>query len=396
MVSAIPFMQRAPWPHFAAEEKEAVAAVLESAKVNYWTGQEGREFEREYAQSVGTKHAIAMMNGSVTLEAAVAALGICGPEHEVIVSPRSFMASASTVVLRGAKPIWADIDPRSGNISAETIARVVTPRTKAVIPVHLGGWPCDMDPIMEFAKSHGFAVIEDCAQSHGAVYRGRQTGSIGHVGSFSFCQDKILTTGGEGGLITTHDDELWSRMWSLKDHGKSYDAVYNRQHPPGFRWLHETFGSNWRMTEIQSAIGRVILRKLPEWTRIRNRNAQILIDQLRGIDGVRLEIPDDDVTHAYYKFYCYARPEALKPDWSRDRILHEIAEQGVPSFSGSCSEMYLEKNFQDAGLAPAERLPVARELGETSMMFLVHPTISESQQHDAAAIIAKVCREATR
>ena len=259
--STVPF---APWPHFAPDEIEAAAKVLQSGKVNYWTGQEGRLFEREFADYVGTKHAIALHNGTVALELALYAMGV-GEGDEVITTPRTFIASASAAVMRGARPVFADVDPESGLITAETIERAITPRTKAIIVVHLAGWPADMDAIMALARKHNLWVIEDCAQAHGARYKGRSVGSIGHAGAWSFCQDKILTTGGEGGMLTLNDDELWSKAWSFKDHGKSYDAVYNRQHPPGFRWLHEDFGTNWRMLEVQSAIGRVILRKLDGW-----------------------------------------------------------------------------------------------------------------------------------
>lgn len=385
----------APWPYFANDEIEAAVRVLQSGKVNYWTGQEGRLFEREFADFVGCKYAVAVANGSVALELALHALGI-GPGDEVIVPPRTFVATASAVVLREATPIFADVDADSGNITPESIKAVLTPRTRAVIVVHLGGWPCDMDEILALTREHGLKVIEDCAQAHGATYKGRPVGSLGDVAAWSFCQDKIMTTGGEGGMLTTNDPTIWKRAWSYKDHGKSYDAVYHRAHPPGYRWLHESFGTNWRMTEMQSAIGRVALRKVPQWVQKRRRNAALLIERLQSIPELRVPILPAHIGHAYYRFYAYVRPEMLKPDWSRDRVMMEINEAGIPCTVGSCSEVYLEKSFQQAGLQPPHRLPVAREIGETSLAFLVHPTLDEAHMQDTAHVVAKVMQRARR
>lgn len=379
----------APWPFYAEDEIEAVTRVLRSGKVNYWTGTEGREFEKEYATAAGCKYAVALANGTNALELALVALQI-PPGSEVITTPRTFIASASCVVMRGCTPVLADVDPDSGNITAETIARVITPKTKAIIAVHLAGWPCDMDPIMALAEEHGLKVIEDCAQANGATYKGRPVGSIGHVGCFSFCQDKIITTGGEGGMLTTNDEAVWRRAWEFKDHGKSYDAVYHREHAPGFRWLHESFGTNWRMTEMQAAIGRVQLRKLPEWTRIRRANMNHLFDALEGHPALRVPRPGPDFGHAAYKAYVYLRLEHLKEGWTRDRIMVEVTNQGVPCFSGSCSEIYREKAFTNDGLGPASPLPVAQRLGETSLMLTVHPTLAKAQLYATAQTLGIV------
>ncbi|MBM9531577.1 DegT/DnrJ/EryC1/StrS aminotransferase family protein, partial [Desulfoprunum benzoelyticum] len=367
-----------PWPNFTAEEAEAVASVLLSNRVNYWTGKEGREFEKEFAAWAGTRYAIALANGTVALDAALLALGI-GRGDEVVVTPRTFLASASCIANARAVPVFADVDRDSQNITAATIRAVLTPRTRAVICVHLAGWPCDMDAIMALAEERGLAVIEDCAQAHGARWRGRPVGSIGHIGAWSFCQDKIMTTGGEGGMVTTDDRELWARMWSLKDHGKSWEAVYERQHPSGFRWLHEGFGTNWRLTEMQAAIGRIQLRRMEEWHARRLGNAEAIWRACRGLPGLRVPVIPPEVEHAAYKCYVFVEPAALKPGWDRDRVMSEIVARGVPCYSGSCSEVYLEKAFDGTGWRPEERLPVARELGETSLMFLVHPGIGEGE-----------------
>ncbi|MGA2152381.1 MAG: DegT/DnrJ/EryC1/StrS aminotransferase family protein [Geobacteraceae bacterium] len=377
----------APWPHFDADEIEAATATLQSGKVNYWTGEEGRAFEREFSLFTGCKHAIALANGTVALELALYALGI-SPGDEVIVTCRTFIASASCIVMRGASPVLADVDPVSQNITADTIRPCITSRTKAIIAVHLAGWPCDMDPIVELAREHGVKVVEDCAQAHGAAYKGHPVGSLGDIAAFSFCQDKIMTTGGEGGMLTTNDKELWEKAWSFKDHGKIFDAVYNRPHPPGFRWLHESFGTNWRLTEMQSAIGRVQLTKLPGWIETRRQNASKLTECFSSVPSLRVTIPPVEIGHAYYKYYTFVRPERLKQGWNRDRVMAAMIAEGIPCFSGSCGEIYLEKAFN--GLAPRERLPVARIIGETSLTFLVHPTLSDADMADTCRAIMKV------
>lgn len=386
----------AGWPIFAKDEIAAVKRVLQSGKVNYWTGNEGRLFEKEFAASIGVKYAVAVMNGTVALEAALMALGI-GKGDDVIVTPRSFIASASCAVMRGAKPVFAEVDRESQNITAATIEKVITRRTRAIIAVHLAGWPCAMDEIMTLAKKHKLAVIEDCAQAVGAFYKGRQVGSFGDAAAFSFCQDKIMTTGGEGGMVATKNKDLWSKLWSLKDHGKSYDAVYsaNDTKPgPSFKWLHESFGTNWRMTEMQAAIGRIQLRKLKSWVEKRRHNAEILTQAFINIPAFRVTMPPEDVYHAFYKYYVFLRPEMLKAGWDRERVIVAINELGIPCFTGSCSEMYLEKAFDTDGLRPEKRLPVARELGDTAMMFPVHPTLSEKDMKDVVRAVEIVLSEA--
>jgi dTDP-4-amino-4,6-dideoxygalactose transaminase len=383
-----------PWPSFSPEEVAAATRVLQSGRVNYWTGDEGRLFEAEFAAFAGCKYAIALANGTVALELALQALNI-GAEDEVIVTSRTFIASASCAVMRGARPVMADVDRYSQNITADTIRAALSPRTRAIIAVHLAGWPCDMDPILELACEHGLKVIEDCAQAHGATYKGRPVGSMGDVNAFSFCQDKIMTTGGEGGMLTTNDSDLWSRAWAYKDHGKSYEAVYNRHHPPGYRWLHENFGTNWRLTEMQSAIGRLQLQNLPRSVKARQHLAAILNERFAAIPALRVTIPPDHSMHSFYKYYVFLRPEYLRADWGQQRIVDSVNAEGIPCFTGSCSEIYLEKAFP-ADLRPPHRLSVAKELGETAMMFLVHPTLSPDDMYDTADAVTKVLASAVR
>lgn len=388
-----------PWPSFTQEESDAASKVILSNKVNYWTGNEGREFEKEFATFSDSRYAIAVSNGTLALDLALVALGIGlnnggAIKDEVVVTSRTFLASVSSIVLAGAKPVFADVDDNSQNITSETISIVLTNNTKAIIAVHLAGLPCEMEEIMRLAEENDLYVIEDCAQAHGAKYKGRSVGSIGHVGCWSFCQDKIMTTGGEGGMVTCNDEQLWKKMWAYKDHGKSWDAVYLKEHPPGFRWLHESFGTNWRLTEMQSAIGRIQLKRMPEWTAIRSKFAGMIADACFGYDCIRIPSVSGYMQHANYKYYAFVRPEFLAEGWGRNRIISEINSFGVPCLQGSCSEVYLEKAFDDTDFRPESRLAVAKKLGDTSIMFLVHPTLTLDEIKQTCSAIKSVLSQA--
>ena len=386
----------APWPCFTEEEAQVASRVLLSNRVNYWTGEEGRAFEKEFAAFAGTDHAVAVANGTVALDLALRAVGV-GEGDDVIVTPRSFIASASSVVNAGARPVFAEIDLDSQNITARSVEAAWTPRTRAVVCVHLGGWPCEMDPIVALARDRGAVVVEDCAQAHGARYRGRSVGGLGDVAAWSFCQDKIITTGGEGGMVTTNDPAIWEAAWSYKDHGKSWDAVYNRQHPPGFRWVHESFGTNWRLTEVQSALGRIQLNRIAEWSAARRRNAHEIARACRQFNALRVPATPEHVRHAYYRFYAFVRPERLAPGWSRDRVVREINAAGIPCFhEGACPEIYREVAFAGTGWRPRRRLPNAREVGETCLSFLVHPTITTDQLAATCRAVEHVMRRASQ
>ena len=363
------------WPHYDDEQIAAVAEVMRSGEVNYWNGQQGREFEREFAEFTRMPHAVAVANGTLALELALIALEIPAGA-EVIVPCRTFLATASSVVARGCRPVFADVDPQSGNISAETIEPLITSKTKAVVVVHLAGWPCEMDDVRALADRHGLKVIEDCAQAHGAEYRGRPVGSLGDAAAFSFCTDKIISTGGEGGMLTLHDEAAWKRAWSYKDHGKGWDTVYNTEHPGVFRWLHDSLGSNWRLPEIQSAIGRIQLRRLPQWVETRRQLAATLTNLLSGHEAVTIPAPPAHAKHAYYKFYAYLTPRALASGWRRDEVVRDLQAAGVPAGCGSCSEIYLEQAIQQSGFAPDKPCLTARQLGQSSLMFVVHPTLA--------------------
>jgi dTDP-4-amino-4,6-dideoxygalactose transaminase len=379
------------WPSFTSEEANSVRDVLLSNKVNYWTGNECREFEKEFAVWSNSKYAIALGNGTLALDSAFKALDI-GVSDEVIVTARTYIASVTSIVNAGTIPIFADVDLNSQNITPESIRSKITKKTKAIVCVHLAGWPCEMDRIMDLAKEFNLYVIEDCSQAHGAKYKGKPVGSIGNIGCWSFCQDKIMTTGGEGGMVTTNDKSLWSKMWSYKDHGKSYEAVYERKHSEGFRWLNESFGTNWRMTEMQGAIGRIQLKRMPDWHANRITNAKKIWNTAKKCQGLRVPNIPDYIEHAAYKCYVFVAPKALKNGWSREKVIKEIRKMGVPCDFGACPEVYLEKAFDNTGLRPNERLVNAKELGETSIIFLVHPTLTKEEIQKTCDTIISVMK----
>ena len=380
------------WPEYAQDELDAVQVVLKSAKVNYWSGEQGTRFEAEFAAWCGLGYGVALANGTLALEAALFGLGI-GDGDEVIVPARTFIATASCVAMRGATPVVADIDLHSGNITVDTIEAARTEKTKAIIVVHLGGWPCDMPKIMAYAQSHGLKVIEDCAQAHGAEINGRKVGSFGHAAAFSFCQDKIISTGGEGGMLLTNDQEVWRKVWSLKDHGRNYDAVFHQEHVPGHRWYCTGFGTNWRLTEMQSAIGRAQLKKLPGWLMTRRHYASMLIEGLSGIRGLEVPVPDVMLQPAWYRFYAMIDLGALSDGWNQDRIINAITAEGVPCFHGSCSEIYREQAFESI-MRDAYPLPNAQLVSRSSLALLLHPTLKVEHIEKTIAVVRDVFQRA--
>ena len=373
------------WPNFSKEEANKAKEVLLTNKVNYWTGQECRKFEEEFAEYVHCKYAVATSNGTTALDLAFKAI-MLDAGSEVLVTSRTFLASVSSIINAGLVPKFIDVSRDTQNIDVSKLENEITSKTRAILCVHLAGWPCDMDEIMSIANMHNLFVIEDCAQAHGAKYKGRPVGSIGHIGCWSFCQDKIMTTAGEGGMVATNNEEYWNKMWSYKDHGKSYDAVYNTSHNPGFKWLHESLGTNWRMTEIQGAIGRIQLKKINSWSATRNEYLAKIWKTCSHIDALRVpkfkclscsECNEVNACiHGAYKCYIFLDNSKIQPKFSRLDIIDLINSAGVPCSVGSCSEVYLEKAFESLDCRPKNRLPVAKELGETALMFLIHPSLT--------------------
>ena len=373
------------WPAYSEKEIEKISKILRSGKVNYWTGKECRKFEKEFAEFTGTKYAVALANGTLALELALKAIGI-KKSDEVIVTSRTFLASVSSIIELGAKPVFADVDKNTQNLDVTEIRKKITTKTKAIMCVHLAGWPNEMDEILKISKEYKLKVIEDCAQAHGAIYKNKSVGGIGDIGCWSFCQDKIMTTGGEGGMVTTNNKKFWEYMWSYKDHGKSYKKMTKPAKGQGFRWVHDSFGSNYRMTEIQAAIGRNQIKQMSKWTKIRNKYQAQIWQSASRFDALR--VPNFQClscecqtkmgcVHGAYKCYVFIKQEKLKSGWSREKIIREINLRNINCFSGSCSEVYLEKAFHDSKFKPKHRLKNAKELGDSSLMFLVHPTLSQ-------------------
>ncbi len=380
------------WPQFEPDEIAAATEVLASGRVNYWTGDVGRTFERAFGDAIGVAHGIAVANGTVALELALRALEI-GPGDEVVVPSCTFVATASAVLSVGATPVFADLCDRSGNLTPESVDAVATERTRAVIAVHLGGWPVRVRELAALCRDRGWRLLEDCAQAHGATVDGASVGSFGDVAAFSFCQDKIMTTAGEGGMIVTDDPALARRIWSAKDHGKSWEAVYERRHPPGFRWLHDELGTNARMTELQAAVGLRQLAKLPGWVERRRHNADRLRNALAHHRALWVPEPPQGVASSYYRLYARVRPDALAEGWTRDRVMVALEAEGLPCRVGSCAEIYRERVFD--GL-PRPSHPVAARLWQVVLAFTTHPTITDADLDDAASAIDRVMAAAGR
>lgn len=358
------------WPHFTDKMIDNVTNVLKSGKVNQWTGNKVTEFEKKFSQYFGINYSVAVMNGSVAIELCLKALDIKEGD-EIIVTPRTFIASATSIILCGGKCVFVDVDHDSQNITLENIKKAKTDKTKAVILVHLAGWPCEVQEIVDWCHQNNIYVIEDCAQCHGAKYNNKYVGTFGDINAWSFCQDKIITTGGEGGMVTTNDKNLYLKAWSYKDHGKNQDKIFGEKSEKGFfKWVHDTVGTNWRMTEMQASIGIDALDLLENWVNIRRRNAHILNNILKNNPNVRLTIPNDNIYHAYYKYYIFLKESCTK---SRDQILREINNQNIPCFQGACGEIYKEKAFGENNYS----FPITQELSKTCLMFCVDPSYSE-------------------
>tara|TARA_Y100000589_G_scaffold246871_1_gene234647 strand:- start:4945 stop:6129 length:1185 start_codon:yes stop_codon:yes gene_type:complete len=385
--------ENCPWPYYAEDEVNATCQVLKSGKVNYWTGKIGRKFEELFSEWCGTKYAYSLANGTLALDLAYRCLCLSNQE-EIITTPRSFIATASSISVLGLKPVFADVDFNSGNITAKTIEPLINSKTKAISVVHLGGWPADVIEIKKLAKTYNLKLIEDCSQAHGARINELNVGSFGDIGTWSFCQDKILSTGGEGGMITTSDASIAELIASWRDHGKNIKKMLENTKNTSFRYIHDNLGLNYRMTEIQSKIGELQLRKLPEWHKKRKENAYAIAKALDNCDNIRIPMPSPPFEHAWYKLYAYLIPEALSDGWDRDRILHEFNQERTPVFSGSCGEIYLEKCMKNNN--PKQKLINAKSLGENSLMFLVHPTIDKSSLEMYTSRISNILNKACR
>ncbi|PJG48144.1 aminotransferase [Sphingobium sp. LB126] len=371
------------WPQHEADEVAAVVRILETGRVNSMIhGEQTRMFEAEFAAFCGVPHAIAVSNGTVALELALRALEI-GPGDEVILPSRSFFASAACIVAVGATPVFADIDPVSNAIDPQSARRMLTARSRAILCVHLAGWPCDMKALRALADERGLWLIEDCAQAHGATLHGRPVGGFGDAAAFSFCTDKIMSTGGEGGMVLLRDEARWKRAWAYKDHGKNPDKYFSPPTASGFRYLHDSFGSNWRMTEMQAAIGRAQLVKLPTWLARRRRNAEVLMALLNNDPAVEVPPIPDHIGHAFYRLYVTVTADRLDEAGTAP-IIDRMARMGMPVGSGSCADMTREAAFAAVDVRRDGTLPVAQDMGRRSIAFPVDHLLDENDMHRLA------------
>jgi dTDP-4-amino-4,6-dideoxygalactose transaminase len=380
----------------------SVKNILKKNKTNYWSGEEGKKFEKEFSNYHKNKYSIAVSNGSVALEISLKALNLSINDH-VIVTPRSFIISASCVLNLGLKPIFADVD-KNGNLNMHGIIKAYNKKVKAIILVHLNGLPCDLDPIIKFTKKKKIFLIEDCSQAHGSVYKGKKVGSFGDVATWSFCQDKIISTGGEGGIISTNNKKIWKKCWSYKDHGKNYDTVFKKKHKTGFRWLHDDLGTNNRMTEIQASLGRYQLKYLDQQLEKRNKIANLYLDGLKHLWNKFdiLKKPDfkcetcplknfiykkcTSCYHSFYKLNFFINHKKI----NQIKIIRELNKNKIFCNIGSCPEIYREKIFQKLNAYPKKRLFNAKLLGKTSIMFPIIPSKSLVSIKKEIKLITKI------
>lgn len=335
------------WPSFSEDAIQAVEAVLRSGKVNYWSGPKGMEFEKKFAAWQGSKYAISCATGTAALHIALASLGI-GPGDEVIVPSYTFIATSFSVVQAGAIPRFADVNIEDHCISIESAEKLVTKRTKAIIPVHLYGNVCDMDKVLAFAKKHNLYVIEDNAEAFGGYYKGKKTGTLGHMAACSFCQNKTFTTGGEGGMVTTdNDDWAWTAR-SFRDHGYDVKERMNllalEQKLP---YIHNMVGWNYRMTEMQSAIGLAELDRIDNWNLpARKRNANIIMDILRDLPQIRfMPIDTKDRQNGWYVMAFSLNIEDMNCDIYQ--FVKAAAAEGTPCWKVFWPQCHTERAYKE-------------------------------------------------
>lgn len=398
------------WPWFDEDTIQAATVPLRAGRINYWTGDLGREFEDAWARWNGARYAVTTTNGTSALHTAVAALGI-GPGDEVIVPSYTFIATSFCVVQAGAIPVFADVRRDDHCLDAEDVARKITARTRAIIPVHLYGIACEMEPILRLAKEHGLFVIEDCAQAHGALYHGKKVGTLGHAGCFSFCQSKTFTTGGEGGAVITDDEEVAMACRSFRDHG--YDVAKRMsllELEGALPYIHQRVGFNYRMTEMQSAIGLAELKKLASWNLPRRRrNAETLIAALEGVPQVlTLPVHTPERLNGFFVFPIVLNLDALRCD--KKTFLDALTAEGAPAWREFWPQCYKERAFVEHNGFGSRKFPFRSEeytdaasvqydkahcpnaawLEERTFIVLCHPRLEDAHMQQIAGAIKKV------
>lgn len=387
------------WPFFNENMINDINTVIRSGKVNQWTGGKVFEFQNKFCDYFKCKHSVAVSNGTVALDLCLKALNL-KQSDEVIVTSRSFIASASCCLFNDIKVNFADVDLNSQNITVESIKNVMNNNVKAIIVVHLAGYAADIENILNFCNNNNLYLIEDCAQCHGGKFKDKYLGTFGHINSWSFCQDKIITTLGEGGMITTNDTSLFKRAWSIKDHGKNYDKIFadlnykrNKMQSNNFKFIHDNIGTNWRLTEVQAVTGLHSLDLLDEWVKIRRRNAQILTNKFKSCKLIRIPYIPEYIYHSYYKFYIFINTENLKENSNRDSILNEIVKHGIPCQQGSCGEIYKENAFKNYKNIECSN---SIKLSQTAIMFKVDPSYNETEIEEIADICITIFNNNTK
>ena len=366
------------WPQFSRSEIQSVTNVLRSSKVNYLTGKYGKKFELKFSQYLNIKYSTAVSNGTVALELAILSLDIKKGD-EIIVTPRSFFASVSSIIKVGAIPIFADVDIETQNISLNSIKKVLSKKTKAILCVHLAGLPCDMEKICKFAKEKKIFIIEDCAQSHGASINKKNVGTFGNVAAWSFCNDKIISTGGEGGMVTTNSLKIKKFVESYKDHGKNFTKYNSIKKNQKFRYLHDSIGSNYRITEMQSVLGIEQLKYLNKNISIRNKYAKIFDKSLKKFKFINLFLTKKNYVNAYYRYYFKINSKFLKKNWNRDKILKKLNEYSIPSGTGSCPEIYKEEAIKKLKIFQKSDLKNAHILSKNTITINFHHQMKNTE-----------------
>ena len=369
------------WPSFTSKEINQVSLILKSGKVNYWTGKYCKIFEKNFSNYHKIKYSVTVNSGTSALECAIKSLNL-KQGSEIITTPRSYYTSASSIINCGMKPKFSDISIDSQNLDPIKLEKSINKKTKAIICVHLSGYPCDMNRILKIAKENKIYVIEDCSQAHGASILNKKVGSFGDISAWSFCQDKIISTGGEGGMVATNKLTLYKKVLSIKDNGRNYEKIKRISYSGSFNYIHDFIGSNYRMTEIQAIIGISQLKRLDQMILRRNSNAKVFNNYFHDLDNIFLLLQNSKNTNAYYRYYLF-----VKKSKNQKILINKIRSKGIECIAGSCPEIYLEKYFKNN--FKVKEMFGAKYLATRSVCLKVDQTLDIKIIHQQAKIIRK-------
>ena len=365
------------WPRHSTKEIQLVNKIIKSGRVNQWTGEYVNKFEKKFCKYFNLNYSLAVANGTVGLEAAINSFNL-NKGSEIVVTPRSFIASASSVLKMGFKPVFSDVDLNSQNIELDNIKKVITKKTKAIICVHLAGYPTDMKPIMEYARKKNIYIIEDCSQAHGAKINNKYVGTFADISVWSFCQDKIISTLGEGGMIATNNSKLYKRLLSYRDHGKNFNQLSKIRNLNQFNYINDFIGTNIRMTEIQAAVGYLQLNNLAKWVNARNNIIKQIEKKLFNIKKgiVLIEYPKN-IKHAFYRYYFFIKNNQFKNGWNYLKLINALRKKDKSFFIGGCPEIYNEKIFSK--YRPSKKLTNTFLLSKTSICIRIDHNITKKR-----------------